>query len=56
LRRHFGIDAQSIVMRTLQQLADCGELDESVPQSARTTYPAGQDHAAPTYGGDDTPQ
>jgi pyruvate dehydrogenase E1 component len=45
LRRHFGVDAQSIVVRTLQQLADAGELDKSVPQSARTTYLAGREDA-----------
>ena len=39
LRRHFGVDAQSIVIRTLQHLADCGELDESVPRMA-TARPA----------------
>jgi pyruvate dehydrogenase E1 component len=55
LRRHFGVDAQSIVVRTLQQLADCGELDESVPRLARRTYLAGQEDAGPTSGGDDTP-
>jgi pyruvate dehydrogenase E1 component len=56
LRRHFGIDAQSIVVRTLQQLSDCGELDESVPRSARTAYLAGQEQVGATSGGDDTPQ
>jgi pyruvate dehydrogenase E1 component len=55
LRRHFGVDSQSIVVRTLQQLADCGELDQSVPRSARRTYLAGQEDAGPTSGGDDTP-
>ena len=56
LRRHFGIDAQSIVVRTLQQLAECGELDESVPGLARTTYLAGQEQTGQgTSGGGDTP-
>lgn len=56
LRRHFGIDAQSIVVRTLQQLADCGELDESVPRSATMTYLAAQEDGGATDGGDDTSQ
>jgi len=43
LRRHFEIDAQAIVVRTLQQLADCGEVDETVPGSARTTYLTAQE-------------
>jgi pyruvate dehydrogenase E1 component len=44
LRRHFGIDAESIVVRTLQQLADCGETDASIPQLAESTYLEGADH------------
>ncbi|TCC07195.1 pyruvate dehydrogenase (acetyl-transferring), homodimeric type [Kribbella soli] len=56
LRRHFGIDAQSIVVRTLQQLAECGELDDSVPRLARSTYLTGQEQADTASRGDGTPQ
>lgn len=48
LRRHFGIDAQSIVVRTLQQLADSGELDSSVPREAqRASHLTGNPDPAP---------
>jgi pyruvate dehydrogenase E1 component len=43
LRRHFGVDAQSIVVRVLGQLAGRGEVDGSVPQQAATTYQLGDD-------------
>jgi pyruvate dehydrogenase E1 component len=46
LRRHFGVDTQSIVVRTLQQLAECGELYESFPRLARITYQSGQEQHA----------
>ena len=38
LRRHFGIDAQSIVVRVLQQLAGHGDVDDSAPRQAMTNY------------------
>ncbi|WUJ67888.1 pyruvate dehydrogenase (acetyl-transferring), homodimeric type [Kribbella soli] len=38
LRRHFGVDAQSIVVRALQQLAGSGELDSSVVDEAQRAY------------------
>ena len=38
LRRHFGVDAPSIVMRVLKQLVDSGELDGSVLSKATETY------------------
>ena len=38
LRRHFGIDAQSIVVRVLQQLARLGDVDDSAPRQAMTIY------------------
>ncbi len=41
LRRHFGVDAPSIVVRVLEQLADRGELDASVPTRATETYQLG---------------
>jgi pyruvate dehydrogenase E1 component len=34
LRRHFGIDAEAIAVRTLQQLAEYGDLDHDVPRLA----------------------
>jgi pyruvate dehydrogenase E1 component len=34
LRHHFGIDAEAIVVRTLQQLAECGDLDQEAPRLA----------------------
>ena len=38
LRRHFGVDAPSIVMRVLKQLVNSGELDGSVLSKATETY------------------
>ena len=38
LRRHFKVDAQSIVVATLAQLAKSGEVKESVVQEALTKY------------------
>ena len=38
LRRHFRVDAQSIVVRTLQQLAGLGDVDDSAPRQAMTIY------------------
>ena len=38
LRRHFKVDAESIVVRTLAQLAESGEVKESVIQEALTKY------------------
>jgi pyruvate dehydrogenase E1 component len=38
LRRHFKVDAESIVVRTLAQLAESGEVKESVVQEALTKY------------------
>jgi pyruvate dehydrogenase E1 component len=38
LRRHFGIDAPSIVLRALEQLVDHGERDGSVLNQAIATY------------------
>jgi pyruvate dehydrogenase E1 component len=38
LRRHFKVDAESIVVRTLAQLAKSGEVKESVVQEALTKY------------------
>jgi pyruvate dehydrogenase E1 component len=38
LRRHFKVDAESIVVRTLAQLSESGEVKESVIQEALTKY------------------
>ncbi len=38
LRRHFGIDAPSIVLRVVEQLANRGELDGSVRDAVMETY------------------
>jgi pyruvate dehydrogenase E1 component len=38
LRRHFKVDAESIVVRTLAQLAQSGEVKDSVVQEALTKY------------------
>ncbi len=38
LRRHFKVDAESIVVRTLAQLAQSGEVKDSVVQDALTKY------------------
>jgi pyruvate dehydrogenase complex dehydrogenase (E1) component len=38
LRRHFGVDAPSIVLRVLTQLADRVEIDESAPANAIQLY------------------
>jgi pyruvate dehydrogenase E1 component len=46
LRRHFHVDAPSIVLRVLTQLADRGEIDESVPNKANELYRLTQIDAA----------
>jgi pyruvate dehydrogenase E1 component len=38
LRRHFGVDAHSIVLRTLEQLITCHEMDSSVRDKAIGAY------------------
>ncbi|MEV0291473.1 pyruvate dehydrogenase (acetyl-transferring), homodimeric type, partial [Kribbella sp. NPDC050820] len=38
LRRHLGVDAPAIAVRVLQQLADSGGLDSSVPRAAQQAY------------------
>jgi pyruvate dehydrogenase complex dehydrogenase (E1) component len=38
LRRHFGVDTSSIVLRVLGQLVDAGTLNPSVLGDARSTY------------------
>jgi pyruvate dehydrogenase E1 component len=38
LWRHFGVDAQSIVVRVLQQLVDSEQVDPTAPQRARAVY------------------
>ncbi|WP_137826658.1 pyruvate dehydrogenase (acetyl-transferring), homodimeric type [Brevibacterium sp. 2SA] len=53
-RRHFRIDAHSMVVRTLQLLADRGEVDERAPVEAAATYRLGEVTAGTsgTAGGD----
>jgi pyruvate dehydrogenase E1 component len=41
LRRHFGVDASSIVLRALQQMVDLGQRDRSELRHAMTTYQLG---------------
>jgi pyruvate dehydrogenase E1 component len=47
LRRHFHIDAPSIVLRVLTQLVDRGELDRSTPGKAVELYRLNKIDAAP---------
>jgi pyruvate dehydrogenase E1 component len=47
LRRHFHVDAESIVVRTLASLADRGELDRSVVREAVEKYQVRDVQAAP---------
>ncbi|MFF5289071.1 pyruvate dehydrogenase (acetyl-transferring), homodimeric type [Paractinoplanes globisporus] len=48
LRRHFRVDAPSIVLRVLSQLADAAEIDESAPHKAIALYRLNEiDAAAP---------
>ena len=53
-RRHFKIDAHSMVVRTLQLLAKRGEIDRSVPAEAARRYRLGDANAGTsgTAGGD----
>jgi pyruvate dehydrogenase E1 component len=47
LRRHFHVDAESIVVATLRQLASRGEVPGSVPAEAAAKYAIGDVTAAP---------
>jgi pyruvate dehydrogenase E1 component len=47
LRRHFHVDAPSIVLQVLTQLVDRGELDASAPSNALELYRLNDVHAAP---------
>ena len=53
-RRHFRIDAHSMVVRTLQLLADRGEVDRGAPVEAAAKYRLSEVTAGPsgTAGGD----
>ncbi|MDN5635963.1 MAG: pyruvate dehydrogenase (acetyl-transferring), homodimeric type, partial [Brevibacterium sp.] len=53
-RRHFKIDAHSMVVRTLQLLADRGEIARSVPVEAAKKYSLNEVNAGTsgTAGGD----
>jgi pyruvate dehydrogenase E1 component len=46
LRRHFHVDAPSIVLRVLIQLADGGDIDESAPNKAIMLYRLNETDAA----------
>jgi pyruvate dehydrogenase E1 component len=48
LRRHFHVDAETIVVRTLASLADWGHLDRSVVRQAVEKYQVRDVQAAPT--------
>jgi pyruvate dehydrogenase E1 component len=54
LRRHFHVDAESIVVATLRQLADRGEVPANVPGDAFRKYAVDDVTAAPVgeTGGD----
>jgi pyruvate dehydrogenase E1 component len=47
LRRHFHVDAESIVVRTLASLADKGQVDRSVVKQAVDKYQVREVQAAP---------
>jgi pyruvate dehydrogenase E1 component len=47
LRRHFKVDAESIVVKTLTQLANRGEIERSVVAQAVEKYQIGDPQAAP---------
>jgi pyruvate dehydrogenase E1 component len=47
LRRHFHVDAESIVVRTLASLADWGQLDRDVVRQAVEKYQVRDVQAAP---------
>jgi pyruvate dehydrogenase E1 component len=47
LRRHFHVDAESIVVRTLASLADWNQLDRSVVRQAVEKYQVRDVQAAP---------
>ena len=47
LRRHFHVDAESVVVRTLASLADWGQLDRSVVRQAVEKYKINDVQAAP---------
>ena len=55
LRRHFHVDAESIVVRTLASLADWGELDRDVVRAGRREVPD-QRRAGRAGGGADRPR
>jgi pyruvate dehydrogenase E1 component len=48
LRRHFHVDAESIVVRTLASLADWGRIDRTVVKEAVERYQVRDVRAAPT--------
>ncbi len=50
LRRHFHVDAESIVVATLRQLAGQGEVPASVAAEAAAKYAIGDVTAAPHHG------
>jgi pyruvate dehydrogenase E1 component len=47
LRRHFHVDAESVVVRTLASLADWGRLDRDVVRQAVEKYQIRDVQAAP---------
>jgi pyruvate dehydrogenase E1 component len=47
LRRHFRVDAESVVVKTLTQLANLGEIDRDVVRQAVEKYQIGDVQAAP---------
>jgi pyruvate dehydrogenase E1 component len=47
LRRHFRVDAESVVVKTLTQLANRGEIDRDVVRQAVEKYQIGDVQAAP---------
>jgi pyruvate dehydrogenase E1 component len=47
LRRHFQVDAESIVVRTLASLAQRGEVERDVVRQAVEKYQIGDEQKAP---------
>ena len=47
LRRHFRLDAESVVVKTLAQLANRGDIDRDVVRQAVEKYQIGDPQAAP---------
>jgi pyruvate dehydrogenase E1 component len=56
LRRHFKVDAPSIVLRVLEALAERGEVDPSLPANAIETYRLTDVAAIPARDSEESPE